>query len=342
MTRICRNFCVAVAIAGVLMATIESRALAADLPDPQALVAKARELEDLRVDGKPPLRLQAELHAIGPNGALAQGAYRLIWLSGSRWREEISFGNYYLVRVGDTKGFWEKSPINYMPEIAFQLDRLLDVRKTLEIKPKQTLGKTKVHGKNAGRHSCTEVRSQSNTDRILCFDTTGLLATVEYPVGEHQETAELSRIEYGLFQIVGGKQIPYEVRGFQGTKMVTAVKVTVVDEIKDADPALFKVPAGADFWEHCEREQAAEPTVKAQPEYSESARRNREHGRVILYMVIEADGVPSHLTIIQHASPQLDNAVMHAVRQWRYKAQTCGGKPVRVQDNVVVAFTLNQ
>ena len=58
--------------------------------------------------------------------------------------------------------------------------------------------------------------------------------------------------------------------------------------------------------------------------------------------VIEADGVPSHLTIIQHVSPQLDNAVMYAVRQWRYKPQTCGGKPVRVQDNVVVAFTLNQ
>ena len=61
-----------------------------------------------------------------------------------------------------------------------------------------------------------------------------------------------------------------------------------------------------------------------------------------MYMVIEADGVPSHLTIIQQASPQLDNAVMNAVRQWRYKPQTCEGKPVPVQDNVVVAFTLNQ
>jgi len=248
----------------------------------------------------------------------------LIWLSRSLWREEIFFGNYYLLRVGDTKGFWEKSPINYMPEIAFQLDRLLDVRKTLEIKSKQALGKTKVHGKNTGRQSCTEVRWQSNTDRILCFDATGLLATVEYPTGEHQETAELSRIEYGSFRIVGGKQIPYEVRGFQGTKMVTSVKITVVDEIKDADPAIFKVPAGANFWEHCESEEAAELTVKAQPEYPESARRNREHRRVIVYMVIEADGVPSHLTIIQQASPQLDNAVMNAVRQWRYKPQTWG------------------
>ena len=108
MTRICRNVCVGVAIAGVLLATIESRVFAADLPDPQALLTKARELEGLRVDGKPPLRLQAELHAIGPNGALAQGAYQLIWLSRSRWREEISFGNYYLLRVGDTKGFWKR------------------------------------------------------------------------------------------------------------------------------------------------------------------------------------------------------------------------------------------
>jgi hypothetical protein len=161
MTHICRNFCVAVAIASVLMATIESSAFAADLPDPQALLTKARELEDLRVDSQPPFRLQAELHAIGPNGALAQGAYQLIWLSRSLWREEIFFGNYYLLRVGDTKGFWEKSPINYMPEIAFQLDRLLDVRKTLEIKPRQALGTTKVHGKNAGRQSCQSKPSRS-------------------------------------------------------------------------------------------------------------------------------------------------------------------------------------
>lgn len=70
--------------------------------------------------------------------------------------------------------------------------------------------------------------------------------------------------------------------------------------------------------------------------------RHLEHGRVIFYAGIEADGVLSHLTSIQRATPILESAAADAVRQWHYKPAACGETPTREETSISIDFWLEQ
>jgi len=76
------------------------------------------------------------------------------------------------------------------------------------------------------------------------------------------------------------------------------------------------------------------------PVYPPAAKANHEQGTVVFYAVVEADGSVSHLTPIRMAAPDLVAAAADAVRTWRYKPETCDGKPIRRETRIAVVFTL--
>ncbi|MGB7463598.1 MAG: hypothetical protein WBW14_11925, partial [Candidatus Acidiferrum sp.] len=99
--------------------------------------------------------MRAEIQMSDAKGVMAQGQYVFRWVSPSQWREEIRFANYERLRVRDAKGYWQKSTLNYQPEIIFQLDGLLHFRDVIGIGPKETLAAAKSHDKDGVRQSCT-------------------------------------------------------------------------------------------------------------------------------------------------------------------------------------------
>jgi len=92
---------------------------------PEALISRARSQEEIWTDGTPPMSMRAELQVFDAKGSPVHGDYSLDWVSPSKWREEMRFGKYERLRVGDGKGYWQTSGLNYQPEIIFQLDTLL-------------------------------------------------------------------------------------------------------------------------------------------------------------------------------------------------------------------------
>jgi TonB family protein len=175
----------------------------------------------------------------------------------------------------------------------------------------------------------------------MCFDeTNGALVSIEYPRGENQNSPEISRIEYGAFNVVGGKLIPYEIRALKDGKFIAAVKVLEITKITEENPAHFTVPVNAEFWAQCDDLQEAEPLDRIQPVYPPSARANYEQGRVVLYAVQELDGSLSHLTVIHRAAPDLEAAAIEAVRRWHYKPAICGQTPIRMEIQISTDFWL--
>lgn len=75
------------------------------------------------------------------------------------------------------------------------------------------------------------------------------------------------------------------------------------------------------------------------PIYPEAAREAGVSGVVILEAMIEADGSVSNLKVLR-SIPELDQAAINAVRQWRYTPTLLNGQPVRVVMTVTVNFTL--
>jgi len=269
------------------------------------------------------------------------GDYSLDWVSPSKWREEIRFGKYERLRVRDAYGYWQTSGLSYQPEIIFHLDTMLRIKDAFRVRSKQSLGKVKNRGKAGLRQKCTEVKWRTATERIMCFDeANGVLVSVEYPRGENQNSPEISRIEYGAFNVVSGKLVPYEIRALKDGKVIAAAKVLEITKITQENPALFNAPVNAEHWAQCDDLQEAEPVARIQPSYPPSARANHEQGRVVLYAVLEADGSVSNLTIIHRAAPDLEAAAVEAVRHWHYKPAACGQKPIRMETSITTDFWL--
>ncbi|HKV04514.1 MAG TPA: TonB family protein [Candidatus Acidoferrales bacterium] len=329
--------------AGLLLEPSGPSAAKENATSPEALISRARLVEEIWTAGMPSMLMRAEVQIADAKGALATGEYTFNWASPTRWREDIRFVNYERLRVRDANGYWEKSLVDYKPEVIFQLDTLLHLNDALRVEPKQTLGKTKPREENGVRQECTEVKWATRTDHILCFDeSNGALLSVDYPTADNQHPPQVTRIEYAAFTPVGRKLVPYEIRALRDQKVVASVKILGIAETSEEKPELFNPPENAVYWAQCVELQDPELITAPVPAYPPNARANHEEGRVILYGVVEPDGSLSHTRVIQRATPALEAAALLSLSQWRYKPAMCGQTAVRTETSISLDFWLGR
>ncbi len=75
-------------------------------------------------------------------------------------------------------------------------------------------------------------------------------------------------------------------------------------------------------------------------EYPEEAIRAGIEGRLVLRFVVETDGRPSNIQVIQPLHPLLDSAAVAALRRVRFVPGKQNGRPVRVRMQLPVRFRL--
>jgi TonB family protein len=76
------------------------------------------------------------------------------------------------------------------------------------------------------------------------------------------------------------------------------------------------------------------------PVYDDISRRKRVEGAVILYVVIDASGLPSQIDVYKQLNPALDLSAIEAVRHWRFAPATKDKKPVAIAAMIEVNFRL--
>jgi len=79
---------------------------------------------------------------------------------------------------------------------------------------------------------------------------------------------------------------------------------------------------------------------EVEPEYSEEARKAKYQGTVVLYVVIDEDGLPRDLKVLKPLGLGLDEKAMEAVKQWRFRPAYLNGEAVAVAAQVEVNFRL--
>lgn len=84
------------------------------------------------------------------------------------------------------------------------------------------------------------------------------------------------------------------------------------------------------------------PTLayKVEPQYTEEARAEKITGTVLLYIVVEPNGVASNIKLLHGVGFGLDEKAVEAINQWRFKPGTNNGVPVAVEAQVEVNFKL--
>ena len=78
---------------------------------------------------------------------------------------------------------------------------------------------------------------------------------------------------------------------------------------------------------------------KVQPQYPADALARRVQGAVVLDLQIAGDGAVKNIAVVE-GDPELADAAVEAVQQWRYRPYTVDGKVVEMQTRVTIRFTL--
>ncbi len=76
------------------------------------------------------------------------------------------------------------------------------------------------------------------------------------------------------------------------------------------------------------------------PPYTESARKARISGTVIVQAIVDQEGKVTHVKLLKGLGFGLDESAMAAIKQWKFKPATVKGAPVQVAYSLTVRFEL--
>ncbi|MEO8585632.1 MAG: energy transducer TonB [Acidobacteriota bacterium] len=77
---------------------------------------------------------------------------------------------------------------------------------------------------------------------------------------------------------------------------------------------------------------------RVKPDFPPDAKREGRTGAVIFEVVVDASGAVTSVEIVRHADPDLEQAALTAVKQWRYEPATRNGAPVAVWFSITMRF----
>jgi protein TonB len=77
------------------------------------------------------------------------------------------------------------------------------------------------------------------------------------------------------------------------------------------------------------------------PQYPPQAGRERIEGTVVLLAVIGTDGTVKDVRV-ESGPPQLTQAAIDAVKQWRYRPYLLNGVPVEIDSRITINFTMSR
>lgn len=83
-----------------------------------------------------------------------------------------------------------------------------------------------------------------------------------------------------------------------------------------------------------------EPIRRVPPRYTPQAVRAQRQGIVLLEIVIDRDGSVTEVSVVSPLGFGLDESARQAVRQWKFKAATKDGAPVKVRAAIEMNFRL--
>lgn len=83
-----------------------------------------------------------------------------------------------------------------------------------------------------------------------------------------------------------------------------------------------------------------EVILRAEPEYSEEARKAKYSGSVWLSVIVDTDGTATSIRVVRSLGMGLDEKAIEAIRKWRFRPAMSNGKPVRVHAQIEINFRL--
>ena len=82
--------------------------------------------------------------------------------------------------------------------------------------------------------------------------------------------------------------------------------------------------------------------VQADPQFSAQAKYLQYAAKVLVQLVVDASGTPSHLVILHPAGLELDERALDAVSHYKFAPATSDGHPIPTEVNILVNFQISK
>jgi periplasmic protein TonB len=298
-----------------------------------ALIMRAKQLSDLRVEGSPAFRLKVSFKITEDNSTAQDGNYTEVWVSREQWWRETVLGDFRRTEVGKTYTRWTLNSSSTVPRGGGEIGPLMELGYSPDAwKPGQ------IQNRDAPGTTLRCIQTKPNPwggKSALCFDTSsGLLAARIYP--ERLDRIVDYNCLFSDYQKFGDKMYPWSIRCLEDQQPRLEAKVVELTLDPTPDPALFEAPAGAIESSEC-HDRAKPPSPVYAPDPS-SPQHASDRGTVVLWLVVGIDGKPHGIAVVRSINTYSDGAAIDAVRRWTFNPGTCDGRPIAVQISVEVAF----
>ena len=315
-----------VLFSGVALLAWAIASSAADLrSESEALLARARELSDIRALGRPGFHLRGVLRLVDvPNGPV-EGTYEESRDPKGHWRRTIEVPDfkYSMVETGDGRRIWHVGTQPYPPYFEFRLRQLLSMSRGPLIPRGEAVTNISTRTIQGRRVNCI-LSKRKNIKREMCFDaSTGVLVREQERVGDNKWT-------FGYFNYApfGTKTIPRLVRQLEQNKTFVELEVVELNTATEPKPELFARPAKAVEWPACDDPAPPVALEMPKPRMPSAARRRHLRGKVVIYIVVGVDGRAYNATPVQADALSLAKATLDAVSlHWRFRPAMCNGVP---------------
>ena len=318
MQRVIATAIVLIGFVGVLNAE-DKNAMAGRLFD------NARQLSDIRSSVSKPFRLEAEIKLV--RGGAKEGKYIEVWQSPTRWRRELTIGDYHYIQVSDPnddKHSWVIEP-SEMAGFGRETLRFLQLSE-LEVSDLK-VAKVSDRDEQGGHQTCIEIKG----GRTTCFDRlTKALQSVKIsspgPQWEH---------EYSHYIAFGGFSFPGRIKSESSDGQLLEIVVSKLAPESGTDTSVFTKPPNSERRPVCR--------VATLPRLLSSDKgpgfTGGNHKAVLGGLVVGIDGHPHNIRVIDSTDQNYASAVWAIVQSWTFAPSVCEGEATPYWFEVSMAST---
>lgn len=181
------------------------------------------------------------------------------------------------------------------------------------------------------RAECFEVKGQQH--HRLCFDPDKrvLLENLD------QEKA----FEFSEYSAIENLMVPRKVTELLELPM-KELPVLVMQDIEVQPsvfmPNVFAIPEHSQEFETCSNMLPPKPQQTPRPDFGANVvRRNLAAERVNVYGIVDKDGSLQRIKVLS-ADADVQQAVLEALKKWRYSPAMCGSTPVATEQEIPIPF----
>jgi len=188
-------------------------------------------------------------------------------------------------------------------------------------------------GKPIRNATITVYDTVKNTRDMTSTNANGVFEFARLPIGQYE--LQTSATGYENFQI---REVNVDANQEVSLNILT-VASPALPEPASPSPNTLPKPAQQQLQTRVAADvQAAKLLRRVAPVFPPAARANQTQGAVVLDALIDKEGKPSSLRVINNIDPELAKAAVDAVKQWQYRPTLLNGEPVEVATTITTSF----